>query len=497
MNDDALAQSNYHVAAGDILLLRSRGKGMANRLGQWLKRRRPARFTHVAIVVNYALIVDSMPEIGVTFRKWRDIEGKYDIGACRVARHRQLLEGGDASGRVLQKALYYTQQPYKLWNVFLDSRAVKDQSGLVCSHFVGVLLKDLGVDASDRAPTATLPVDIDRFTRRSSDWHQFPMAEYGLYSGSQRPPHGDPYWAQLKASFTILSPDEDEAALSRTADELGATPEHSGTMGLAANRSHVDESMARGDIVISEFLDGFIGVVDLIHKKSQLLARVDEETLKLRELVLSRSPEAIVASEAIVSAARSLGKDRQLLHAPLFLKQWKALFLDADGHRALFLGDETWLSNFPRYRDDFLRTLALNKELARNQLEAFASCKNLMGVLLQMIQNGAVNVGLMDRLLEVGKRLLASSWFLGGETIEALQARIDAYPTVHKDTLHWAGTAAPELVQQAIQALLVITDIDLDRLSWLAGCEPILRKWVDTLESALALQTVKDGASAG
>ncbi|MFM0069553.1 hypothetical protein PQQ86_00075 [Paraburkholderia sediminicola] len=84
-----LARWNFHVTPGDILLLHSRDKASATaiKFGQSIKRMRPAHYTHVAVVLNDTLIVDAMPNVGVTLREWRGIEVNYDIALCKVARH--------------------------------------------------------------------------------------------------------------------------------------------------------------------------------------------------------------------------------------------------------------------------------------------------------------------------------------------------------------------------------------------------------------------------
>ena len=56
-----LTQNNYHIAPGDILLLRSITEGRLNRTGQLLQRGRKALYTHVAVVISPTRIIDAMP----------------------------------------------------------------------------------------------------------------------------------------------------------------------------------------------------------------------------------------------------------------------------------------------------------------------------------------------------------------------------------------------------------------------------------------------------
>ena len=141
---------NFHIMPGDVLLLRSNDKGALNLSGQSLKRLRKARFTHVAIVLDNFKIIDAMPRLGVSIRRWLDIEACYDLEASRVARNLALASHPELYEHVFRNALFFLRQPYRIETILRNSGRIRDQSGMVCSHFVAALITRLGQNISNR-----------------------------------------------------------------------------------------------------------------------------------------------------------------------------------------------------------------------------------------------------------------------------------------------------------------------------------------------------------
>lgn len=181
----------FLICAGDVLLLRSAGRGgqalarQGNLAAQGLLRlgrypASPAHHTHVAVVINAQQIADAMPRHGVRLRDWASVAADYDIERSLVLRHHGLSRDPQATARVFRAYTRLHRQPYRLLRALRASRTIGRDQGTVCSGFASDLLALLRVPAPRPGLTAVLPADLERFTRRHPAWQRFALHDHGL-----------------------------------------------------------------------------------------------------------------------------------------------------------------------------------------------------------------------------------------------------------------------------------------------------------------------------
>lgn len=477
------ADINAFPLPGDILLLQGRSKtSLINRGTQAVLRWGSARFTHVAVVLGNGLVADAMPDQGVTIRRWHDMEAGYDIAACRVARNAALANDQQAAARVLERITYYIHQPYYL--TALVKRRVRDESGLVCSQFAAAVLKDVGFAPSQQHITVTLPLDIDRFTRRAPGWRQFPLVESTLYSG-YRP-------AQDNADAIALPP-LDSAQQTRAdrllADWDKAVDEKGFSAAIDAFIAELDTVLARSTALQDEFHDHLIQSIDTQYKASRLLKALDEASLNLLQL-----EEGDLDPASCKTLADEAGLEPWIDGATL-LDAWLAAFPDSPPCQALFLHDEDQTERRTQRRAGFARTVeGLHRGTGglRTQLDAF---DETLQALPQLTYGGRDTVdflvqvvGLLDVLIAQGAALF------GAEPAAIVEQRLNDYPQLLTSRAQpWLKAQTdPVLARQATTTFMQLFEIDQERLLWTTLRQPHLAATRETLAPLLEAPTDHD-----
>lgn len=467
MNHPLLEKWNCHVAAGDVLLLSSRGlESLAIKTYQAVKRRLIGNYTHVAVVVGPDMIVDAMPKNGVSFTRWRDIEGGYDLERCRVARNTKLASNVETHQRLHQRAVYYFKQRYTLETLFSPPESYADQAGLACSQFVALLLQDLGIKASTRPVLDTLPVDIDQATQIPPDWRQFSLTDYGLCSKCpEHPPRG--YTDDvLKASPVELS-DEDLKEARRIADSL-ATKE-----GLEAFSARSVAMVARSELLQNEVAAKLRSSMQAAYEASASLRDLDDLMTRFLQLAAENK-----LSQADLSAllAKMQGPHATIanpLSGDSLLSVYKWLFLDFEIPDAAFMHATGAPDNHVARCTIFRKTLTTQRDRVNTHMQEVDALLTEVQKLGPMSERGDPIDPLFLRKLRSSavQLFLRGEQLMADETLEAVQQRNNDHPLLVEELK--ARLESPKMEtrikEDAIECLLIIRRLDMHREWWLGS----------------------------
>jgi hypothetical protein len=163
--DDATSFGWRHISKniprpGDVILVNARKKLSK---AQSILRRKSAIYSHAALSINRAFYVDSLPNLGIGIREWKDLI-EFEFKCFRYTVDEEV--GYNRVGEMLK---FYNLQ----YDYFVGMRDKSEQIGelgerLFCSEFVAKIYspKELGID---RESKNIWPVDLQDL-ERNNDW---------------------------------------------------------------------------------------------------------------------------------------------------------------------------------------------------------------------------------------------------------------------------------------------------------------------------------------
>lgn len=477
-----LAMHPFHVAAGDVLLLRGAGKGWHNLASQSAIRGRRARYTHVAVVLDGTLVADTMPgkTAGVRIRPWRELEPDYDLGRSRVARNRSLAAAPDGHARVYRSALYFVKQPYRLGAAIIDAGSISDQSGLVCSHFVAAVLERAGVTVSSHPPTATLPVDMDEYTLASADWWQFPLGESGLHSATVRPPPDDPYWRAALDHVTALQTPPVRVASKRVSRGLPRGEVLARAQAVLQQHDPDSAAKAMADLVASTVREQY--------RLSRLIASVDRSMVLLAEAVASGHPAARVIAKRLLSlrAGRGAAEMTAITGAQL-QERLEALYGRAPQPGVFLHEDEHAAEMRTKHRLLLRDTVLLLRDEAEKMLATYHLFPGAVSRLADAIGTQLSPRQAIRQAVQAGQMLLDAGGFLRAESPDVLAGRLAALDSRREQFIGWLAAAqlSQDEVAVATETFNAMVLFDVDAQDWQREVEPELRRLLDRLQGLL------------
>jgi hypothetical protein len=469
---------NYHVLPGDVLLLQSSGaKAWGNRAGQRAMRPlspvRTARFTHVALVISATHIADAIPGEGVRIRKWEDAAGHYDLSKCVVARHPMLSPTAYDPAALLARVQFYYAQRYTLTS--LARWRLRHDKGIVCSQFVALILRDLGLPTLLRNPMSALPSDIDHRTRAKDGWRQFPFSTYGWHPGVSRPAAGTAYWTALEDSLSEaiqhLRPPED------TGDSQPLSAPVNVWDNLATTR---DAEPPRDISEVSTRFSSAIG--DRLASSMNTAEGVLRSTAELDRMILAMAEGFAEAENPDEDALGRLqahwptaAPNRRLSAAEL-VERWHALYVDAAGATPQVLAD-----------DDAPQRLVRHRRLLESQIEQLTqlakTANEQAGVLVRQFsqladlhrKGGQIPAEVLPMISEAAASVVDSMDWLADESVADIQTRCDRYEAlVLEDLMPRAPELGADVAQQAMDQIKALLALDHQHMEWVGGHKPVL-----------------------
>lgn len=478
----SLAEDNFHVASGDVLLLKSSHKGLGNRAGQSISRLRLAQFTHVAVVVDHTKIVDAMPGVGVSFRHWRDIEAKYDIQGSRVLRHSGLAADPGSQARVLRGAIYFIKQPYKLSTLLRNSGRVHDQSGMVCSHFVAALMERLDISISRQPATATLPIDIDTFTRSVREWKQFELKNYGIFSGALKPEANSRYWHALyeHSLFLLTSENPAEWCLPPTG---GTNSDLAFSLdGIESILAHSTETIKQSANLLQRIEEKFEDSIELQFGVSRLASTFENVSLAMIQQLVDGLPKVRDSPISMLESKWLSADSQQPITGAALLELWDDVYRN-EPRQPIFLHEENRNLNRDRYRAHLDQWTREAREFAAIRLQMFDELTITIGKVCEAAKVIPIDREILSPLTEAVGALQNSARFLLGEDSEAVNARVEHISLRKEILLTWArdSTMDRDTLLRAVNTWDEIFKYDLDIRHWHQVAEPALKQWIKIL----------------
>lgn len=303
----------FLACPGDVLLLRSAGTGagLLARHGNLAAQRlmcglRPARFTHVAMVVNAHQIAEALPGRGVRLRSWRDAAPGYDLGRSQVVRHRELGRDPSAAARVLQAYHRLHRQPYHLLRALRASRVIDRDHATVCSVFVSDMLTLLGVSGPRSVLTAVLPADIDHHCRRHSAWQRMALRAHGFsepFKDLRRAPPTRAELAEIEAHVlpqvighlgpvSAAARQQARAVADRSIAQLADAIEHRPAAHVMASLTPlfaaIQHDEAGVQATIMPLLDQLEAVIDAQQQARQRIDELNQEMLRIQQALTAQ-----------------------------------------------------------------------------------------------------------------------------------------------------------------------------------------------------------------
>jgi hypothetical protein len=475
INHPALAKWNWNVASGDVLLLSSHDAdgekidSVVSKAYQSAVRKQRARFTHVAIVVHPSLIADAMPPRGVGIGPWKNVEDGYDLQNCWVARNLRIAGDPSAPERVLRRAQYYYKQPYKLLMILSPDGELKDQAGVVCSQFAALLLRDVGVVASDRPPLGTLPIDIDIATRDSVEWRQFPFLEYGLCTKAKPP--ADPAYRKAMNDAVPLELSEDQQR--QVAEILAELPQDDPVKAVDALIAQMDTLLAKRETLQADTDAAIVGATQATFAASNAMQELDDKHLELQKLVT----KALAAGQeaALPEQLRTIVTGNDACSGVALLSLWKHLFGELDREPGRFLHEVRAAENLLERQTTFEASTNTALTVARSQVAHAQRIIERASKLAEELQRSMLTLDTIPQLRTYTELVLKNGKMLEGEDIAAIDARISGYGAMMKEAGERlaASGAAPAVKGLAIDTLISISGLDLERKKWVI-VQPVL-----------------------
>jgi len=436
-----ILQAETRLAPGDVLLLNSANKGVWNIAGQSFVRGTKARYTHVAIVINENQIVDAIPNVGVGFRRWDDVAPTYDIKSSRVARNLAIFSDVENYEKILRHATYFFKQPYRLKRVMIGPKRIQDQTGMVCSHFVAAMMKRFGILVSRRSVTATLPVDIDFYTRHSPEWENFDLEELYFPPGL----------------------DQEQAWVGPDGERIGQYS----FKGAAAIRNDVDSALR---LALEEQ-----------YNLSLAINNLDKQLVCMTEAMQNWSSSSVPLFSVIEPTHDPAGLRTHLTGASFF-NQWEALHV-SDAHGPVFLHDEMRGLRLERQCAALEKLVCDARDSVNSQIVSFAG---MHSALREKLSTAAVSPK-DDSVLVQAKASLQDfrkkSWLLYCESHDNVLRRVGTSSERRSEMIEIIATSRFNDPQRAMAVRIFdeICSYDVDVNNWHCFIEPNLK----ILEEAL------------
>ncbi|MBN3752004.1 hypothetical protein G3N95_03565 [Paraburkholderia sp. Tr-20389] len=425
------------------MLLSGKGKTrLINRLAQMAMRRKVARYTHVAIVVDDTYVVDAMPRVGVRFRRWADIADKFSIEECRVARHPDIERNAETRRKIFQHARFYLKQRYALWALVRARERFTHGSGLVCSQFVCRVLEKLEIESSAQPADKSLPADIDAFTR-VTPWIQFPMMRYGLC------------WERGNAG----------------------SPLKDGPLNQARALA---ETLSNFRVKEAEFLHDIGTMSDQIAIATSIMvvSKKHEGGRRRRTNGRTRADSTHINSSAITGSE--------------LLKTWREMYLGSIELEVIFAYQEGRPSVLKRSRENFHQSLVQLLATMEKVNASSAGIQDVANVLTIPLEGLAVTKESLGQIRELLVSTLEGSSVLGLEPEETIQQRVDSVPSLQEELRSRADVIDDGTIEKAINSLGMLIDIDRERLQWIRNVMLLLPPAIDLANVTIQYLEKKD-----
>ena len=143
---------------GDLILVQAKTQNKSpNRIAQTILAAKRATYSHLAIAIDGAFALHSMPEEGVHEIEIQTLLSPTNTSAFAVLRHRD-LDGNKKLQTELREALFYhLEEPYNL-KFYLRLK----RSGSDCSEFAAKAYARIDRPLMKRWPQFVLPVHVER-----------------------------------------------------------------------------------------------------------------------------------------------------------------------------------------------------------------------------------------------------------------------------------------------------------------------------------------------
>jgi hypothetical protein len=389
--DSNYPDSNYHIAAGDILLLSSRGaRGRGTLLQQAIDRRGNRRFRHVAVVLNDKMVAEAMPRHGVTLRHWHDLLDHVDLASSRVARNHKLAHDPDAGSRIMQRANLFYKQRYDVQAVVREDA---DEDAPPCCQFVGALYDDLQLTPGD------WPHAIASHTREGA-WRQFKLSEYGL-----------------------------------------AQPQH--PLGASIYLNHFDETFSAK-----------VPPALVVHLRTQRAASQFAQRQRELALAIASIPRQLEPLRDTLRAVSPADAQDPPLGGGTLEAQWRHLFLDYHPGIPGFLHTQGEAGDHLPQLRRYARATGELLSQAHLLHSALAMFQEMAAMAHQLTRQGKAGVLQMEMLCSQGEQLLACCAALcDDEQEDEVLMRVQNYPVLHADAEDLADLEVSALATSSVVAL--------------------------------------------
>jgi len=488
---------DYHVLPGDILLLHSTGwMALGNRSGQRaLHPQRRAQYTHVALVINSTHIADAMPGNGVRIRSWKDAARDYKLNKCTVVRHSSLASLASDSTRLLNRIQFYYAQKYKI--VSLARRKPKHNKGIVCSQFVALVMKDLGLPALASSPMQALPSDIDHNTREVNGWRQFPFSNYGLHPSVSVPEHADAYWKVLIDSVPNIT---ELAGADDFAKELPLSVGGRGVESVEVDDgrdSSLDTNQQTtaaldpidASLMFSEAIGHAMAIsMGDFEAITRIVAELDRQFLGMAE-TLAKAVDQPDNFSSVISQEflDGLSEDKSYFKISVrsLLERWHSLYIEYPKESVKTLADEDAPQRLIRHR--FLlgeHVKQLTKIVTTSNTQAERLKNNFSKVAELFRRECKLPMELISNLHQAGSSFLKSMNWLEDELPDSIMARCDDYPQlVSSKLMPMLDELGEEVGQQALNQIQELLALDLQCYEWFSTSKDNLTAIVNGLAS--------------
>jgi hypothetical protein len=319
-------------------------------------------------------------------------------------------------------------------------------------------------------------------------WLQFKLQDYGLFSGAAKPDTGAPYWRWLEEQLLSRVSSEERAELQERAEsEFFSDP---ATMtDEPFSREKLDLLMAR----LSEVKKTSAGVIqqserifrettDLQYAVSRRISDFEKTLLTLNEGVTRGLPDVLQASEAVLEFNAALSCERQPITGAGLLRQWEAIYR-SELQQPLFLHEENTTGNIDRHRASLDQTVKLVRDRSAELLQIFDELAEKMGKLIVSMRTTPLTAEAATPYADEAEDLRRGAWFLLGEGVEAVSARVEQVSMRRDGLIPWAQAAQMDraTLLRAFDTWDQIYYYDFDTLNWLRMVDPALRQWIEAL----------------
>jgi hypothetical protein len=441
---------------------------------------RTAKFTHVALVISPTHIADAIPGEGVRIRKWADAADHYDLGKCVVARHPMLLPAAYNSAALLARVQFYYAQRYTLKS--LARWRLRHDKGVVCSQFVALILRDLGLPTLLRNPMSALPSDIDHRTRDKDGWRQFPFSTYGWHPGVSDPPAGNAYWTVLEKSLG------DAAEDLRPLDDTDGDQTLPAPVNVLDNLGTSQDSEPQLDSVeISLCLSETVG--DVLASSMSTAEEMLRSTAELDRIILAMAEVFAKVENLDEDALRQLNThlrasaSKRELSAAILIQQWHALYVDKVAAKPQVLADGDAPQRLARHRrllgiqiEQLTQSIKTANEQAERSVQQFSQIADLYH------KGWEIPPDVLPMISKAMASVVSSMDFLADESVQDIQTRCDRYPALVVDhVMPHATVLGTDVAQQAMNQIKALLELDCQHMKWTGVYKPALLTLLERL----------------